>query len=518
MSRARSWWGWGYADAALPAADLAGTVRATLGFGADYAEDPVPLAAITLPAPRLRPPRALREISSVTPFDRVRCSIGQAYRDVVRVFRGRVDHPTDVVVRPRTERQVVAALEWAAGANAAVIPYGGGTSVVGGIEPRVPAGFDGVITLDLREMAAVTEVDPVSRAARVQAGAAGAVLERQLAEHGLTARFYPQSFEFSTVGGWIATRAGGHFATVETHVDDLVESVRSVSYAGVWESRRLPASGAGPSPDALMLGSEGTLGVITSAWLRVRPRPSCRASRSVWFPSWTAGVDTVRDIAQSGLAPSNLRLLDAGEAARTAAGDGQRCVLLLAFESADEPVDGRLAAALRRAETYGGAAATTGAESEAAESWRSSFMAMPYLRDALVRLGLLVETFETAVTWDRFATLHRSVTLAVRNALRGPCHVSCRLTHAYPDGAAPYFTVLAPVRRGAELETWDQVKRVAVDAVLAAGGTVTHHHAVGRDHADGYRRQRPEPFAAALRAAKTALDPDGRLNPTCLLT
>ena len=513
--RERSWWGWGYADAALPAAELAGTVRATLGFGADQAEDPVPLDAIELPAPRLRVPDALREISSTTAFDRVSRSSGQAYRDVVRVFRGRVDHPTDVVVRPRTEQDVLAVLDWATGANAAVIPHGGGTSVVGGVEPRVPDHFDGVITLDLRDLAAVLEIDHGSQAAHVQAGTPGPALERQLAEHGLTARFYPQSFEFSTVGGWIATRAGGHFATVETRVDDLVESVRAISYAGLWESRRLPASGAGPSPDRWLLGSEGTLGVITSAWLRVRPRPACRASQSVWFPSWSAGVDAVRDVARSGLAPSNLRLVDAGEAARTAGGDGSRCVLLLAFESADEPVDARLSSALRRAGSHGGTWEPTGTDASA--SWRAAFLGMPYLRDALVRLGVLVETFETAVPWSGFDDLHRSVTLAVRDALGGPCHVSCRITHAYPDGAAPYFTVLAPVRRGAELETWDRVKRVAVDAVLAAGGTVTHHHAVGRDHAEGYRRQRPEPFARALGAAKTALDPDHRLNPGCLL-
>jgi alkyldihydroxyacetonephosphate synthase len=227
-------------------------------------------------------------------------------------------------------------------------------------------------------------------------------------------------------------------------------------------------------------------------------------------------VDAVRDLVQSGLAPSNLRLVDSGEAARTAGGDGQRCVLLLGFESSDEPVEERLAAGLRRAGGRGGAWEPSESGS-AADSWRSSFLAMPYLRDALIRLGVLAETFETAVTWDRFDALHASVTAAVQDTLGEPCHVSCRITHAYPDGAAPYFTVLAPVRRGAELEVWDRVKRVAVDAVLDAGGTVTHHHAVGRDHLDGYRRQRPSPFTQALHAVKTALDQDHRLNPACLL-
>src|SRR5207302_776222 len=198
--------------------------------------------------------------------------------------------------------------------GAAVIAYGGGTSVVGGLEPRLPReDFVGVVTIDLKALDRVLEVDHVSRAARIQAGATGPRLEEQLAEHGLTLRHFPQSFQFSTLGGWIATRAGGHFATLYTHIDDLVESVRAITPAGTWASRRLPGSGAGPSPDRLLIGSEGTLGLITEAWVRLQAKPTHRASTSVRFPSFGAGADAVRAIAQAGLYPANCRLIDPAE-------------------------------------------------------------------------------------------------------------------------------------------------------------------------------------------------------------
>ena len=240
----------------------------------------------------------------------------------MRGFHGRFDHPPDVVARPRGERDVEAVLEWAAGANVAVVPYGGGTSVTGGVRCEVPARFDGVVSLDLSAMDRVLQIDDVSRAACIQAGASGPALERQLRALDLTLRFYPQSFELSTLGGWIATRAGGHFATVETHIDDLVESVRAITPSGAWESRRLPGSGAGPSPDRMLLGSEGILGVITEAWVRVRPRPKAHSLAAVRFADLAAGIAALRAIAQSGLRPSNCRLIDAEEARMTGAGDG----------------------------------------------------------------------------------------------------------------------------------------------------------------------------------------------------
>jgi alkyldihydroxyacetonephosphate synthase len=437
------------------------------------------------------------------------------------------------VAIPGDERELTDVLEWALGAGAAVIPYGGGTSVVGGVEPDVGDGFAGVVTIDLRRLNRVLEVDPVSLAARIQAGATGPGLEEQLRGADLTLRHFPQSFQFATLGGMIATRAGGHYATVYTHIDDLVESVRALTPAGPWESRRLPGSGAGVSPDRMLIGSEGTLGIITEAWVRVRPRPRYRASAAVRFADFAAGAAAVRALSQSGLHPANCRLIDAAEARLTGAGDGSHTLLVLGFESPGLDMDGRLAEALACCGDHGGQwdepapgparSPERGSSSEpgshAVGSWRDAFVRAPYLRDTLVAMSVLSETFETAVTWDSFPALHRTVLERTEAAVREVCGtgtVTCRFTHVYPDGPAPYYTVLAPARRGAELEQWAQIKRAAADAVLAAGGTITHHHAVGRDHRPWYDQQRPEPFAVAMRAAKAALDPQGALNPGVL--
>jgi alkyldihydroxyacetonephosphate synthase len=518
--RRRAWWGWGFEDGKIDPVALAPMVEQVLGFPLPGdVEQPAELGSIALPEPRFPRPDGL-DGWSTDPRDRVEHTYGRSFPDTVRAFRGRIDHPPDAVVFARDEDDVEATLAWAAGEDVAVIPFGGGTSVVGGVEPRVPADRLGVVSLDLSRLDRVVEVDPVSRAARIQGGVAGPALEAQLAEHGLTMRFFPQSFELSTLGGWIATRAGGHFATVWTHVDDLVESVRAITPSGAWESRRLPGSGAGPSPDRLLLGSEGILGVITEAWVRVQPKPRFRASRAVRFKDFMNGGEAVRALAQSGLNPANCRLVDALEAQQTGAGDGSFALLVLGFESTDAEVDALLARGLAICKAHGGVwdepSGDAGAGG-AVGAWREAFIAMPYLRDALLQLGVLSDTFETAITWDRWPAFHAAVSGAVREALGEPCRVTCRLTHVYPDGPAPYFTVLAPARRGGELAQWEAMKRAASDAILAAGGTITHHHAVGRDHREWYDAQRPDLFAAALRAAKGAVDPGGVLNPGVLV-
>jgi alkyldihydroxyacetonephosphate synthase len=527
VARRLKHWGWGYEDEQpSPKAlrDTAAFLTDRLGFGNLEPEQPVALEDVSLPLPRLQPPVTLDEICSVDPYERALHSYGRAYRDVVRAFRGRFDHPPDVVAYPRDEAEVEAVLDWALSSGAAVIPFGGGTSVVGGVEAAVPDAFAGAVSVDLKRLDRVLELDPVSQAARIQAGALGPALERGLGEHGLTLRHFPQSFEFSTLGGWIATRSGGHFATLYTHIDDLVESVRAVTPRGVWESRRLPGSGAGVSPDRMLIGSEGILGLITEAWVRVRPRPSQRASAGVRFARFEDGVDAVRALSQSGLYPSNCRLIDAQEAAVTGAGDGSHAVLVLAFEAADHDVQPWMSLALALCEDHGGRWERRGREGDSGEgavgSWREAFLRAPYLRDTFVAIGVLSETFETAITWDRFAEFHESVLGRAREAVGEVCgegSVTCRFTHAYPDGAAPYYTILAPARRGSELEQWGEIKAAVSDAVIAAGGTITHHHAVGRDHRPWYDRQRPEPFAEALRGAKAAVDPTGALNPGVLI-
>jgi alkyldihydroxyacetonephosphate synthase len=339
-------WGWGYEDQAPTSAQLAEAaagIRERFGFGGEV-EAAVPLAEVELRAPRLRAPSGFGDLFSDTKYDRAAHGLGKAYRDVVRGFRGEFAEPPDLVAFPRDESEVGTVLGWAEAEGAAVVPFGGGTSVVGGVEAR--AGERPVVTLDLRRLDRVLEVDGASLAARIEAGATGPRLEEQLREQGLTLRFFPQSFEYATLGGWIATRAGGHFATKLTHIDDLVESARAVTPRGTWESRRLPGSGAGPSPDRMLLGSEGILGVVTEAWVRVRPRPEWKASASVAFADFFAAAGAVREIVQAGLDPANCRLLEAAEAELTGAGDGSAHLLILGFESAHGPVEAGMDAAL----------------------------------------------------------------------------------------------------------------------------------------------------------------------------
>jgi alkyldihydroxyacetonephosphate synthase len=530
-TRRRKHWGWGYADQQPSAAeleDVARGIRETLGFGATEIEEPVPLEAVPLRPARLRVPDSLAEILTDDHYERVSHALGKAYRDIVRGFRGEFANPPDLVAHPRSEGEIEEVLAWCEERDAAAIPYGGGTSVVGGIEPRLADGYAGAVTIDLGHLDRVLEVDPVSRAARIQAGARGPRLEDQLREHDLTLRHFPQSFEFSTLGGWVATRAGGHFATLYTHIDDLVESVRALTPRGAWESRRLPGSGAGPSPDRLLLGSEGILGVITEAWVRVQERPRFKLSAGVAFDEFTVGVRAIREISQAGLYPANCRLLDAVEAETTGAspGDG-KSLLVLGFESAHHPVDHWMEVALECARAHGGEPGEVRGKPSPGEgsddsvgAWRSAFLSAPYLRDTFVACGVLSETFETAITWDRFEDFHAAVIEAAAEKVKEVCgdaRLSCRFTHVYPDGPAPYFTVLAPARRGGEAEQWDEVKAAASEAVIEAGGTITHHHAVGRDHREWYDRQRPDAFAAALSATKSALDPLAILNPGVLV-
>ena len=526
MERRRKHWGWGYEDDQPSPEDLRGAAEyltGRLGFGSTEPEAAVPLSEVSLPAPRLRAPDSLASICAVGDYERALHCYGRSYRDVVRAFRGRFEHPPDVVAHPRDEAELQAVLDWAVSAGAAVIPFGGGTSVVGGVEAVGCEDFAGVVTVDLRALDRVLEIDSVSLSARIQAGATGPGLEEQLREHGLTLRHFPQSFEFSTLGGWIATRAGGHFATLYTHIDDLVESVRALTPIGAWESRRLPGSGAGVSPDRMLIGSEGTLGLITEAWVRVRRRPVHRASAPVRFAEFDAGVEAARALSQSGLYPANCRLIDAREAEVTGAGDGSHALLVLGFESSEHDVEHWMTVALECCADHGGTwipPTSADASAEAVGSWREAFLRAPYLRDVFIATGVLSETFETAITWDRFPDFHRSVLARTTDAIHEVCGegtVTCRFTHVYPDGPAAYYTILAPARRGAELAQWTQIKRAASEAVIEGGGTNTHHHAVGREHRPWYDRQRPEPFAAALRAAKTAVDPTGALNPGVLI-
>lgn len=526
----RSWWGWGVESRAL--SDDECRAYGTLIPG--LAEDPTPIPAVSelgIRAARISPPDSLEAIAGRSDRDRVAHTYGKAYRDVIRSLAGDVPNPPDLVMFPRSERDVVEVLEWADDEDVVVIPFGGGSSVVGGVEYR----YDDTpfVSMDLTNLDRVLEIDHTSLAARIQGGVLGPVLEDQLRPHGLTMRHFPQSFEFSTLGGWLVTRSGGHYATARTHIDDFVESIRTVTPVGVMESLRLPGSGAGPSPDRLILGSEGILGVVTEAWMRLQRRPEFKASASVNFQYRHDAFAAVREIAQSGYTPANCRLLDPGEAALSGAGAGT-WVLVLGVESAHHPVDGELDALVTIARDNGGkpvprtenasadASRTGGATTDGpAEAWRSAFLRMPYMRDAMARMGAITETFETSTTWDRVDDLYSRVNTRIGAVIEevtgAPGLINCRFTHVYPDGAAPYFTVIAAGRRGSELAMWDEIKNAAMDVLSDLGATVSHHHAVGRDHRRGYDNQRPDLFADMLSAAKEVVDPSGILNPGVLI-
>jgi alkyldihydroxyacetonephosphate synthase len=531
-TRRRKFWGWGYEGDGLSDDEIEAVARlaaSRFGPGDLRAQAPPRISDISLRPPRVHPPDSIAAHSSTDPWDRAEHTLGKSFNDLVRGLRREYANPPDLVAYPEDEQELTAVLDWAADAGVAVIPYGGGSSVAGGIEPDVGDAYRGAVSLDLRRLGRVLEVDRDSRAALIEAGALGPALEDQLRPHGLTLRHFPQSFELSSLGGWIATRSGGHFATLHTHIDEFVEGLRVVTPRGPIETRRLPGDGAGIAADRLFIGSEGILGVITRAWMRLQERPRFRASASVAFETFEDAWRAAREIALSGLWPANCRLLDHHEALISGTGDGSHAILIVAFESADHELDAWLARAIEICRGHRGevpdeaAAARTGTDASregAAGLWRSAFIRGGHLHDAYVRLGLVQETFETAITWDRFPAFHDAVLEAVRGAVREQCGdgiVSCRFAYVYPDGPAPYYTVVAPGRPGSELEQWAAVKEAASETLVRLGGTITHHHAVGRYHRPWYDRQRPDLFAEALRSTKRSLDPGGIMNPGVLV-
>src|SRR5947207_7427519 len=385
--------GWGREGEGLTAEEEAFALdRYRRLFGVEGFEERTPpaLSEIALRPPRIAPPPALAPHCSSEPYDRVAHTYGKSYSDYVRGLGGQYDNAPDVVAYPRNEAEVTAVADWAGGAQAALIPFGAGSSVVGGVEPVIEGtACRAAISLDLRHLDRVVEVDRTSRAARIEAGVFGPALEAQLKPHALTLRHFPQSFEYSTLGGWIATRSGGHFATLYTHIDDLVENLRVVTPRGLLETRRLPGSGAGPSPDRLLIGSEGILGVITEAWMRLQARPQFRAGGAVRFPDFFAAARALRAIAQAGLFPANCRILDPQEAYNTGAGDGKSAIMVLAFESADHPVEAWMARARECCSDHGGELDPPGAadahRERAAGRWRNAFIRMPYAREPTIR-------------------------------------------------------------------------------------------------------------------------------------
>ena len=536
------WWGWGE-DGHVVAIPEAATALLREEIGADPSAPPrrhVALEEVRLPAPRL-PATARERLSAAVGAERVRDdrgarvahAAGRSYPDLVRLRVGDGSSAPDAVVTPESVDQVRAVLAACAERGVAVVPFGGGTSVVGGVEP-VSDGFAGAVSIDLGSLDRVVSIDRTSLTATFEAGLNGPRIEGALGAEGLTLGHFPQSFEYSTVGGWIATRSAGVASTGYGRIDELVEGLRLVAPAGEVDARALPASAAGPDLRELLVGSEGVLGVICQATLRVRRAPGERRYEGWWFGSFAEGREAFRVMEQADASPDVARLSDEdetrfslvlaspggaverlGRAYLRARGRESGCLAIVGFEGTAEDVERRRVRTGSLLRAGGGIALGR----RPGELWVRSRYTGPYLRDELLDRAILVDTLETAGSWTNLDSLYRATADALRSALseRGTRpFVMCHVSHLYRSGASLYFTFMARQQDDA-LAQWRAAKAAASEAIVAAGGTITHHHAVGRDHARWMRAEVGEMGLELIRAAKERLDPAGIMNPGKLL-
>ena len=534
------WWGWGVdgqAPRLPPAAEE--IVRSELGAG--EATPRVDLEDVRLPQVAL-PDEVRERLGAAVGAENVRedresrvtHAAGKGYADLIRVRAGDGSGAPDAVVAPGTRDEVGAVLRACAGARVAVVPFGGGTSVVGGVEP-LRNGHPAVVSLDMGRLDRVVSVDRTSLTATVEGGMFGPRLEALLAEQGLTLGHFPQSFEFSTVGGWVATRSAGQASTGYGRIDELVEGVTCVAPAGEIDARAQPASAAGPCLRELLVGSEGVLGVISSVTLRVRPAPEARHYEGWSFRSFSEGIEAFRVMEQADASPDVARLSDEEETRMSLAlsSSGSRterlgraylrfrgheggCLAIVGFEGEEEDIAGRRTRAAARLRAGGGLVLGR----RPGQAWLRGRYLGPYVRDELLDRGVMVETLETATSWTGLEQLYRAVGGALRETLGGrgtPPRVMCHVSHLYPSGASLYFSFFARQQPGEELEQWQAAKKAASDAIVANGGTITHHHAIGRDHLPWMRAEVGEVGLDLLRAAKERLDPAGIMNPGKLL-
>jgi alkyldihydroxyacetonephosphate synthase len=540
------WWGWGDPGhgAALDAHMLE-LLRETVGISDTPPRPPVALDAVRLPESRLQEDAraALAAIVGAGAVRDDRCervahAAGKGYVDLVRMRAGAPASAPDAVVLPEGHEQVRAVLELCASRGVAVVPFGGGTSVVGGVEPL--AGSHGAaVALDTRRIAQISELDRESRIVTVGAGMRGPALERALAAQGLTLGHWPQSFEYVTLGGCAASRSAGQASSGYGSIAKMVLGLRMAAPAGDLALAAMPASAAGPGLRDVIVGCEGTLGVIDELSLRVRRAPERRRYEGVMFESFAAGVHALRAMAQEHAMPEIARLSDAaetrmsmalagaggvkgrlGHAYLTARGRGdsltERCIAILGFEGDAQEVKGRRGRALGLARRDGGVALG----GSPGRAWLAGRFRAPYLRDELLSHGAMVETLETATLWSNVERLHDAVGDAIERALASegtPGIVMCHVSHLYETGASLYYTFIARRREGSEIEQWRAVKRAASEAIVSGGGTIPHHHAVGRDHAPWLEREIGREGVAAIAALKAELDPAGIMNPGKLL-
>jgi alkyldihydroxyacetonephosphate synthase len=491
----------------------------------------VKLEDVSLPEPRL--PDALRSLALTDREERVLHAAGKSYPDLIRIRSGDGSGAPDGVLYPESHDEVLRLLELCASEGVAVVPFGGGTSVVGGVEAlRGP--FESAVALDLARIDHLT-TDRVSLLGSFGAGLRGPRAETRLAGRGLTLGHFPQSWEFATIGGYAATRSAGQASTGYGRFDKLVVGLRCATPSGTLEVKPVPATAAGPSVRELIVGSEGTLGVITEATLALRPLPAERRYEGWSFRSFDEGVEAFRRLAHAHRAPDVARLSDEeetrlamalsssgsiadrlGKGYLKARGHAGGCIVIAGYEGERADVAIRAGLGARVLSDAGGLRLGR----RPGESWLRNRYHGPYLRDALLDQGVMVETLETATTWTRLRELHTAVADALRGAMeaRGtPALVGCHVSHVYAAGASLYFTWMGRREEGAELDQWRAAKGAAMDAIVAHGGTITHHHAVGRDHVPWMEAEVGALGLSALRAAKERLDPAGIMNPGKLL-
>jgi alkyldihydroxyacetonephosphate synthase len=527
MRREQVFWGWGEPGAG-PALgeDAAPFLRARLGVDGGVVARPVALEDVRLDPSRLAPD-VRAELAAIAPVrdDRearvLRCR-GKSYLDLLAQRAGDCSVAPDAVVAPADHDQVQAVLRCCSDADVAVVPFGGGTSVVGGLEAQ-RGGHAAAISLDLGRMDALGGVDLESLTAVIAPGMRLPEADRALGAHGLALGHVPQSYEWATVGGCVATRSAGQISSGHGRIEDQVVGVRMATPLGDVETLPVPATAAGPALRELVVGSEGALGVITQVALRVRRAPAARRYEGYFLRDFAAGCDALRSLEQAGLAPDVARLSDEAETAQTLAFAGARpalhallrvrgraggCLLIAGWEGSADSVARRRGAAARV--LRGAGAMSVGRR--AGSAWLASRFAGPHLRDDLLDRGVMVETLETATSWSNLERLHGAVRAALAGTLCG-CHVS----HLYPTGASLYFTVFAAQDAGDPAAQWRALKRAATDAIVATGGTITHHHAVGRDHAPWLGEETGPLGLELLRAVKERCDPAGIMNPGVLL-
>jgi alkyldihydroxyacetonephosphate synthase len=518
VRREQVFWGWGEPGAGPVLPEHArGFLQDVVGVSGEVVAPPP--ATLALPPSEL--PDALRGLPGLRDDDEIRGlrAAGKSYLDLLAMRSGKLDAAPDAVVTPSSAEEVLAVLQACTQEGVAVVPFGGGTSVVGGLAP-LRGSHRAVISLDLAAMESVA-VDARSLTARVGPGIRLPELERALGAQGFTLGHFPQSYEWATAGGCVATRSAGQASTGHGRIDSNVVAVRMATPLGEWSTLDAPGSAAGPRLRDVVVGSEGAFGVITEVALRVRPVVSEKRYEGWFFRSFEEGYEALRGLVQAGVAPAVARLSDEAETAMSLAlagghglkakvgpavlrarGYGEGCLVICGWEGQDHR-PGR-----KRLKAAGGFAVGQGA----GEAWLASRYAGPHLRDDLLDRGVMVETLETATSWTNLGRLYA----AVRSAL-APAHVLCHVSHLYPTGASLYFTAFAAQDRDDPVAQWERLKAAACEAIVAAGGTITHHHAVGRDHA-AYAEAEWGPLGTeVLRAVKDRVDPAGIMNPGKLL-